>query len=109
MNCNRCGKNKVPIEKIGFFCNDCDKIIHEAWNNRTFEEICFQCYQKGGVVEAVWKAYSWAVTYGQPQTTYHCNDHKPFDTPKIMSYNKGYEFKCKRIENNERKELIQNG
>lgn len=105
MNCNRCGKNNVPIEKIGFFCDDCDKIRHEEWNNRTFEHTCFQCGQNGGVVEAVWKAYGWAVTYGQAGTTHHCNDHKPVDSPKIQPENQGHGFKCERIENNKRKEL----
>ena len=103
MRCHKCGENNVPIEAIGFFCEECRKIKHEAYMNRTFEETCFQCNQKGNIVEAVWEAYGWAVTYGCPQTTHHCEEHKPYELPKIQPENQGHGFNMKRIENNQRK------
>lgn len=102
MHCNRCKKNNMSIDDLGFFCKDCREIMHKAYMNRTFQEICFQCHQRGDVIEAVWKAYAWAVTFGQPQTTYHCETHKPAYEPKIISYNKGHGFKIFKIENNKR-------
>ena len=63
------------------------------------EKTCFQCGQKGVRTKAVWKAFGWAVTYGIPGTTYHCEKHKPYFTPKITVDNRDLKkvFKIERI------------
>lgn len=97
--CEKCKRNPANPDSFGF-CDNCLSAYRDAYNKRTFEHTCFQCGQKKILSEAIWKAFGWAVSFGIAQTSYHCDEHKPFDEPKIMSYNRGHQFNLILLENN---------